>query len=77
VGWIGLTSELLHTLNTVGADHDPHGAFLLTGTPVACGLDPEECVVTDGTCSLRHGQPAPLGSLLNRTSYGVAVTVIP
>lgn len=77
MGWIGLTSELLHTLNTGGADRDPHGAFLLTGTPVACGLDPEECVVADGTCYLRHGQPVPLASLLNRSSYGVPVTVIP
>ena len=69
-GWFGLRRHVEHALATVGADRDSDGAFLITGAPVAVGLDGEELVVPTETNYLVAGQPRSLAGLLNGTSYG-------
>lgn len=76
-GWFGLRRHVEHTLATVGADRDEHGALLIVGAPVVVGLDPDEVVVPRETCYLVGGEPRCLAALMNGTSYGVhGVTVI-
>lgn len=79
-GWIGLHSQVIHYLHTVGADRDVNGQFLLDssdGSAVCSFMGAgEELVIPPGVCYLRHGQRVPLAAGLQETSYGLGVTVI-
>lgn len=76
-GWFGLLRHVEHALATVGADRDEHGAFLITGAPIATGLGGDEVVVPREANYLVGGEPRCLAGLMNGTSYGVrGITVI-
>ena len=76
-GWIGMTSQVLHYLGTVGADRDAEGKFMVAGEEPSTlmGLG-EEMVVPGGCCYLKDGHPVNLAAGLRSTSYGTGVVVI-
>lgn len=76
MGWFGPTKQVLFYLDTVGADKDADGSFLITGAPITIGLDPEEAVIPDETCYLVGGQRKALAAGLCSTSYGTKVKVL-
>jgi len=80
MGWIGIQSQLMHTLDTFGVDRDENGKIKWYGTPPSCflgiGGDNAEVVVGDDAEVEINGQRRPVSGLLAQTSYGTNVTVI-
>lgn len=75
MGWCGLKRELLFYLDTVGADRDFEGNFLIDTKPIVAGMDTSEVVVPDETRYFVKGEPKALAAGLNTTSYGINVKV--
>ncbi len=78
MGWMGDANHVKSALDTIGADKDENGDFLIVGKPPISfmGLG-EELVLDDEVMYLLGGQPQSLVHLMNRTSYGLrGVTVI-
>lgn len=79
-GWIGPTSAVLEALESIGADRDDDGNYLLTGeAPTSfLGLGDELCV-PERCMYLLKGEPCPLYQLLYSHPSGATgcpITVI-
>jgi hypothetical protein len=79
-GWIGTQRQLRYYLQTMNADRDAEGRFILTdgGAFAFLGIEAEDNdVVIDGkTCFLIGGHKCNLAIGLGQTSYGHRVNVI-
>ena len=80
LGWIGTQRQVTYFLDTVGADKDEKGRFILVSGSVHMflGIDaPDNYALVDSeTCYLVNGQKVNLASGLGMTSYGHRVNVI-
>lgn len=76
MGWIGMKSELLHTLRTFGCDCDEEGRPKVDGQIVSFMGAEEEFVVGDNAVVYIDGKPRNICNLLEATSYGLKVKVI-
>jgi len=76
-GWIGMKGELLHTLDTFGAQKDESGRVLIDGKPIVSfmGAGEEMVVPAEATC-LIDGRLVGVAHLMSQTSYGLGVVVI-
>lgn len=80
MGWIGIKRQMIHFLETVNADKDENGAFIILGEMPAffLGMDGDnaEVVISDRVFYSINGEPANLVAGLGITSYGQKVNVI-
>lgn len=74
-GWMGEERELLHTLETFGADKGEDGRFLIYEEPIVKGMDGSIAVHQNCMCKI-GGKPARVAHLMQQTSYGTSVVVI-
>jgi hypothetical protein len=78
MGWMGTMQQVKHYLETVGADRDAAGNFLLVGPP---GSEPvtfmgdtspnAETVLDEHVCYLVKGERKALAAGLSSTSMGL------
>lgn len=78
MAWMGMSKDVEHTLNTVGADKDKDGKFLISGAPPISFMGiGDEMVIGDEVMYMKNDQPVSLAHLMNGTSYGLrGITVI-
>ena len=80
-GWIGTMREVLHFLDTMGADRDGDGRFLIYGEGgiasfMGAGGENSDVVIPADTQYSRGGSRIGLAFGLSQTSYGLRITVI-
>jgi hypothetical protein len=75
MGWMGVYSEVKHTLRMYGAEFDEKGEpkFVSESPAFFLGIhsDNNDVVVSDNCQCLIKGQPVGVAYLMNSTSYGV------
>lgn len=74
-GWVGDVDIVGEYLDSVHADRDQDGRFLIGGDPPVYGGGGEEIVISDRTVYYVEGRPVPLAPALESRGGGVPVKV--